>query len=617
MGKDNNEEVLNRQQERNKPKRTKKMLNPTKLLIAVSFVLYMTVQLMSAYKDTKPTAGVLSLSELYKLVDSGDTDKIIVTKSSNKLTIIMKDGTTYDSINPQNDEFIYDLMDRGANVQLQKSTMFESVLTLTLTIPMTIILMMVIVYMSNTIVGGSTKMFSLLKTSSNDITFDDIKGLGDTKKEVQFIVEQFNNWKELGALGARPCKGALLYGPPGTGKTMLARAIAKEAGVSFISASGSDFNEVFVGVGAARVRSLWDLASNNAPCILFIDEIDCLGKRRKGGDGASQDHNQTLNALLQKMDGLNKANGIMVIGATNRKDDLDPALLRPGRFDRHYFVGPPDSKKDRDEIVDIYLKNKKLAPEVTLEKASKLMVGLTGAEIEAALNEAVYVSLQDGRDGSIKLSDIDEAVMNLRCGGVKKEHTSSRDLEVTAIHESGHTLVSLLLGLEINKVSIVPYSSGMGGVTIRDTDKTGDIKLKLLSEFKNDIKTLLAGMVAEEIQYGEHTFGCCNDLEKATELIYQMVTKFGLEKDSLSNINVLIEQGVKLGAPDEVTDRCNKYLADFTNEVREMLENNKDRLNKLSDMLLRDKTLVSITLEQIDKETTPIRFIDEDIENDK
>ena len=613
MEKPDNDEVLNRQQERNKPRRTKKMINPTKLLIALSFILYMLVQLYSAYQDTKPTAGILSLEKLYELVESGETEKVIVTKSSNKVTVIMNDGTTYDAVNPQNDTFMYDLMDMGANLQIQKSSMFDSILSLTLTIPMTIIMMMVIVYLSNTIVGGSTKMFSLLKTSSNDVTFDDIKGLEETKKEVMFIVEQFNNWKELGKLGARPCKGALLYGPPGTGKTMLARAIAKEAGVSFISASGSDFNEVFVGVGAARVRSLWDLASNNAPCILFIDEIDCLGKRRKGGDGASQDHNQTLNALLQKMDGLNKANGIMVIGATNRKDDLDPALLRPGRFDRHYFVGPPDSKKDRDEIVDIYLKNKKLSDGVTLEKASKLMVGLTGAEIEAALNEAVYVSLQCGRHGVIKLSDIDEAVMNLRCGGVKKEHTSSRDLEITSIHESGHTIVSLLLGMDISKVSIVPYSSGMGGVTIRDIDKTGDIKLKLLSEFKNDIKVLLAGMVAEEIQYNEHTFGCCNDLEKATELIYQMVTRFGLEEDNLSNVNVLIEQGVKLGAPDEITNRCNKYLAELTKEVRDMLENNKERLCKLSDMLLRDKTLVSVTLDQIDKETIPINYKDGDI----
>ena len=611
MSKDN-DEVLNRQQQRNKPKRTKKLLNPTKVLIALSFAFYIILQIFSAYQDTKPTSGVLTLTELYELVESGETTKVIVTKSSNKVTVIMDDGTEYDSVNPQNDTFIYDLMDKGANVQIQKSTMFESLLTLALALPATVIMMMFIVYLSNTIVGGSTKMFSLLKTSSNDVTFDDIKGLGDTKKEVQFIVEQFNNWKELGALGARPCKGALLYGPPGTGKTMLARAIAKEAGVSFISASGSDFNEVFVGVGAARVRSLWDLASNNAPCILFIDEIDCLGKRRKGGDGASQDHNQTLNALLQKMDGLNKANGIMVIGATNRKDDLDPALLRPGRFDRHYFVGPPDSKKDRDEVVEIYLKNKKLADEVTLEKASKLMVGLTGAEIEAALNEAVYISLQEQRKGVIKLSDIDEAVMNLRCGGVKKEHTSSRDLEVTALHEAGHTIVSLLLGYEINKVSIVPYSSGLGGVTIRDTDKTGDIKLKLLSEFKNDIKILLAGMVAEELKYGEHTFGCCNDLEKATELIHQMVTRFGLNQDKLSNLNVLIEQGVKFGLPDEITDICNKYLSELTEEVKEILGDNKERLCKLSDMLLRDKTLVCVTLEQIDKETKPIEFIDED-----
>ncbi|MBQ2803486.1 MAG: AAA family ATPase, partial [Lachnospiraceae bacterium] len=310
-------------------------------------------------------------------------------------------------------------------------------------------------------------------------------------------------------------------------------------------------------------------------------------------------HNQTLNALLQRMDGLNEANGIMVIGATNRKEDLDPALLRPGRFDRHYYVGAPDNKKDRDEIVEIYLKNKKLDEAVTIEKASKLMVGLTGAEIEQTMNEAVYISLQDNRKGVIKLSDIDEAVMKLHTGGVVKEHTAKRDMQITAIHEAGHTIVSLLEDIEIAKVSIVAYSSGVGGVTVRDMDRTGDIKLKLKSEYEKEIRILLAGKVAEEIKYGEHTQGCVNDIEKATELIYRMVTSYGFDNEALFNINKLEDNGIQNALKNDIIEKCNKELKLYNEQTEKMLREHIEKLDKLVDRLYEEKTIVSPSLDML------------------
>lgn len=582
-----------------KPRRKRKTRNYKMIAIIAIFVFYGTLQLLSAFHSARPISSTIGLNELYKMIDNNEIESIRVKSTENEMIITKKDGTIVNSVNPQNDEFILDLMKRGVNIEVQKQSLFSALTTIALMIPTTIVMAMIAVYLTNTIIGASTKMFTILKSKTNNVSFDDIKGLGDTKKEVQFIVNQLKNSSELKKHGARVCKGVLFYGPPGTGKTMLAKAIAKESGVSFISASGSDFNEVFVGVGAARVRALWELAITNAPCILFIDEIDCLGKRRKGGDGASNDHNQTLNALLQKMDGLNESYDVMVIGATNRKEDLDDALLRPGRFDRHYYVGEPDNKKDRDEIVEVYLRNKTLSDGVNTETVSKLMVGLTGAEIEQSLNEAVYISIQNDRNGELKLSDIDEAVMQLKLGGIKKEHSSQSDINVTATHEAAHTIVSLALGIDISKVSIIPYSSGTGGVTMRDIDKTSDIKLRLKSDYENDIKILLAGKVGEEVLMGEHTQGCSSDIEKATEIIYNMVTQWGFSKVGLLNQNVLIKNGLKQSVESDIIKECNEMLSKYDNDVRELIRRYLPELKKLRKILISEKVIVNPTLKML------------------
>lgn len=594
--------------DKNKPIRQRKPINGTRLLLIIVFIIYFILQVYIAVDSSTPIQGNITYNELITKLDNEEVEKVEVTKQSDKCTVIMKDGTVYETLNPQSDTYVEDLLKHNAPIAYRKSKPIDSIVTLLGTLPLVIIVGIFAVYLANTIIGGSTKMFTLLKAKENTVTFDSIKGLKEAKTEVKFAVEQLKQWDKLSKIGARPCKGILLYGPSGTGKTLLAKAIAAEAGVPFISACGSDFNEVFVGVGAARVRSLWTLAAQNAPCIIFIDEIDCLGKRRKGGDGASKDGNQTINSLLQRMDGLNKTNGVMVVAATNRKDDLDPALLRPGRFDKQYYIGPPNGKEERDEMVEYYLQDKLLKEgEVDVESASKLMVGLTGAEIEESLNEAVYISLREGRNGVIKLSDIDEAVMKLRLSGVKQEHTSERDEQITAIHEAGHTVVSLALNIPIAKVSIISYSGGTGGVTMKDLDKAFDIKLKLRSELENDIKVLLAGMLAEDLKYGEHTQGCSADLEEATKEIYKMITSYGHGKNIL-NENVLMEAGINHLLEGEIIQECNEKLAQFIDITKKILQDNFEYVTNLSDMLLRDKTIVQPTLEKIKQKSNAVDF---------
>lgn len=582
-----------------KPKRQKKPINLSKVLIAIIFFCYMGTQIFVAFQNAKPSKGTLKYAEVFQMLDDGKVKEISVTQTEDLVKVYTNDGNMYEMANPKSLTFVEDLMKHGANITYSKQTPVKAISSILVTLPVVLVLAMFATYIAGTIIGSNTKMFTLLKPGENKTTFDDVKGMSETKKEVHFAVDQLKNWEGLAEVGARPCKGLLLYGPPGTGKTLIAKAIANEAGVPFISAAGSDFNEVFVGVGAARIRSLWLLALENAPCIIFIDEIDCLGKRRKGGDGASNDANQTLNCMLQKMDGLNKTNGVMVIGATNRKDDLDDALLRPGRFDRQYFVGPPANKKDRDEVVQHYIENKKFdEKELLLDDVSKLCVGLTGAEIEESLNEAVYISLREGREGKININDVDEAVMKMQTGGVKKEHTSQRDTDITSIHEAGHTIVALIQGMPLAKVSIEPYSSGVGGVTSADLDKTFDMKLKFESDTSNQIRMLLAGMCAEDNEFGEHTQGCSNDLEKATALVYNMTTSYG-QGEYLFNENVLMEHGISHLLEERVTMECRNKLNKYKEETEKIINENVELVRALAAYLRKNMRMVSPTLDKI------------------
>lgn len=591
---------LNKQQIKNKPRRKRKPLNFKRIVIIVIFIVYAIVSVCQAVENSEQKSGDITLTQFYDMIDNGEVERINLNKHDNIIHIYSTNGDIYATTNPDSDTFLQEIMERGVDVSVQDKSTTDAIISVLTTLPLTIIMAMFAVYLSSTIVGASTRMFTLIKNENNTTTFDDIKGMDKTKNEVQYIVSQMRNWKKLGELGARNCKGILLYGPPGVGKTLLAKAIANEAGVGFISCCGADFDEVFVGVGASRVRSLFELAAANAPCVVFIDEIETLGRRRRGGDGASQDHNQTLNALLQKMDGLNEMNGILVIGATNMKETLDPAITRPGRFDRHFFVGAPDNKKDRDELVELYLKTKKLDDDVTLEKVSKLMVGLSGAEVEEALNSAVYLSLQRGGKGILRASDIDEAVMQIHTDGVQVEHTTNRDARITAIHEAGHTLAYLLKGIPIAKVSNIPYTSGMGGLTMPDLDIIGENKFKTKTDFDNEIMMYLGGKCAEQIVLGEHTQGCQNDIKVATQKVYMMLSEYAFSDKELANMNALIEMGVSKEIGESLIDRCNIKLSSYNDDTMELLKANKERLLKLSSMILSERTIIQPTLDMID-----------------
>ncbi len=368
------------------------------------------------------------------------------------------------------------------------------------------------------------------------VTFKEVAGLDEEKEELEEIVDFLKEPGTYIKLGARIPKGVLLEGPPGTGKTMLAKAVAGEAGVPFFSISGSDFVEMFVGVGASRVRDLFAEAKRNAPCIVFIDEIDAVARRRGTGMGGGHDEReQTLNQLLVEMDGFGANEGIIVMAATNRVDILDPAILRPGRFDRKVAVGRPDVK-GREEILQVHAKNKPLADDVDLEEIARTTFGFTGADLENLLNEAAIQAARDKR-AYVKQSDIKEAFLKTGIGKEKKSRVvSEKDKNITAYHEAGHAILFHVLPDvgPVYTVSIIPTGKGAAGYTMPLPEK--DEMFNTKSRMLQDIMVSLGGRIAEEIIFGDVTTGAISDIQKATDTAKAMVTKFGMS-DAIGLIN--------------------------------------------------------------------------------
>lgn len=578
-------------------KHGKKVIKWQTLAIIIGIITLILVTLCGAWRNSIPPEITMSYKDFELHVKDGDIASVNITSSQKYFTVELEDGGQYTVVNPGNDEFIKDLLEAGVNVRIQRSTLFESISDVILSIPMMILLFVILYYLIKTLGGQTTTLYKLYKADET-VTFDDVAGMSEAKEEVKFAVSQITNAKRLKELGARPCKGILLEGPPGTGKTLLAKAIAGEAGVPFISTSGSDFVEMFVGLGAARVRALWDLAKTNAPCVLFIDEIDAVGKRRRsGGDGATTEGNQTLNELLSQMDGLATNMGIFVVGATNRIDDLDPALVRPGRFDTKIFIGPPKTKKDRDEIIKLYLKNKSLSDDINFDSVSKLMFGFSGAEIEQVLNEAVLMSIQRGGDGIVSLNDIDAATMKLRTSGVVVKHSSQEDIHTSAVHEAGHAVVNVLLGRKVSKVSITPYNSGVGGVTVRDVDDVDDKKTLTKTEITNEILVLLAGRMAEKVIIGDTSTGCSNDIERATILAYSMIYRFAMDDTKLINPDSLAKTDTTILANDNRLEVVNDLLLEFNTTMEDLITNNIERVTDLAGRLEEEENVYNYSFE--------------------
>lgn len=382
--------------------------------------------------------------------------------------------------------------------------------------------------------AGKSMSFGKAKVKSlNDekrkTTFADVAGADEEKEELREIVEFLKNPKKYNELGARIPKGVLLVGPPGTGKTLLARAVAGEAGVQFFSISGSDFVEMFVGVGASRVRDLFEQAKKNSPCIIFIDEIDAVGRQRGAGLGGGHDEReQTLNQLLVEMDGFGANEGVIMIAATNRPDILDPALMRPGRFDRQVIVGRPDIK-GREEILKVHAKGKSIAPDVDLKTIAKSTAGFTGADLENLLNEAALLAARKNLK-AITMPEVEEATIKVVVGTEKKSRVmSDKEKKLTAYHEAGHAIATYCCPTQdpVHQISIIPRGMA-GGFTM--SLPTEDRSYRSRKEMLEEIVVLLGGRVAEAIILDDISTGASNDIERATNLVFSMITKYGMSE---------------------------------------------------------------------------------------
>ena len=446
-----------------------------------------------------------------------------------------------------------------------------------------------------------------LVSDNNKVTFKDVAGLKEEKEEVKELIDFLKNPKKFQKLGARIPKGVLLMGPPGTGKTLLAKAVAGEADVPFYFISGSDFVELFVGVGASRVRDMFKEAKRNAPCLIFIDEIDAVGRQRGTGLGGGHDEReQTLNQLLTEMDGFGANEGIIIIAATNRPDVLDPALLRPGRFDRQVTVNLPDVK-GREEILGVHAKNKILADGITLKNLAKRTPGFSGADLENLLNEAALLAVRRDKN-EITMSEIDEATDRVLMGPAKVSHKySENDRKLVAYHEAGHAVIGLKLASasDVQKVTIIPRGSAGGyNMMVPSEEKLCSTKTDLIEQ----ITGLLGGRSAEEITFGEITTGAHNDFEKATKIARAMVTEYGMS--DLGPLQFEQQTGsVFLGrdynkshnfsneVANEIDMEMRKIINDCHANAVKIIKENKDLLKLIAEALLEYETL---TKEQID-----------------
>ena len=441
------------------------------------------------------------------------------------------------------------------------------------------------------------------------VTFDDVAGADEEKEELQEIVDFLKNPEKFTEIGARIPHGLLLVGPPGTGKTLLARAVAGEAGVQFLSISGSDFVEMYVGVGAGRVRDLFEQARKIAPAIVFIDEIDAVGRKRGSGLGGGHDEKeQTLNQLLVEMDGFTRSEGVIVLAATNRPDILDPALLRPGRFDRQIHVGRPDVK-GREEILKVHAKDKKLDASVNLKTVARSTAGFTGADLSNLLNEAAILAARADRP-VLTMEDMNEALMKITAGPAKKSRVQTRkDLKETAVHEAGHAVAMYNLPTHdpVRQITIVPRGQSLGATWYLPKDDSSNLTR---NEMYEQIVSLLGGRVAEALFLGDISVGASNDIDRATKLAKDMVARYGM-CEKLGTVSYLDGGEVFIGRDYQTTKSYfEKVAGTIDDEVRalidkaydhckQILTDNSDKLHKVVDFLLEKETMTGEQFEAI------------------
>jgi cell division protease FtsH len=472
-------------------------------------------------------------------------------------------------------------------------------------------------FLVNQMQGGGSRVMSFGKSRAKrmsvdapKITFRDVAGVDEAVQELQEIKEFLENPKRFQALGARIPKGVLLYGPPGTGKTLLARAVAGEAGVPFFSISGSDFVEMFVGVGASRVRDLFEQAKQNSPCIIFMDEIDAVGRHRGAGMGGGHDEReQTLNQLLVEMDGFEMKDNIILIAATNRPDILDPALLRPGRFDRQVVVDRPD-RKGRKQILEVHTRGKPLAKVIDLDTLAGQTPGFTGADLANLINEAALLTARQNHR-EITMDELEEGIMRVIAGPEKKSRVmSEKERLITAYHELGHAIVGHLLPNSdpVHKISIISRGQALGYTINLPTE---DKFLTTRAELTDTMAMTLGGRAAEEIVFGEITTGASNDLEKVTETAKQMVMRYGMSERLGPRVFGHDRSMPFLGRefssePDysdeiarEIDDEIRRVVEEAHQTARDILTDHRDALDRLSKVLLERETIEAKEFERL------------------
>ena len=579
-------------------------------------IIIIAISIIDYYSSKTTTKTEVSYTAFLKQVEDQKVERVTIV--DNTIRGKLKDGQEFTLVVPNDPTLINVLREKKIDIKAEQppqppwwTTLFSSLL------PMLLLIGVWFFIMQQT-QGGGSKVMSFGKSRAKlhneekiKVTFAEVAGAEEAKEELQEVVEFLKHPKKFNDLGARIPKGVLLFGPPGTGKTLLARAVAGEAGVPFFSISGSDFVEMFVGVGASRVRDLFEQAKKNAPCIVFIDEIDAVGRQRGAGLGGGHDEReQTLNQLLVEMDGFGINEGIIIIAATNRPDILDPALLRPGRFDRHIVVDKPDVK-GRLEILKVHTKGKPVEKEANLEVLARRTPGFTGADLSNLVNEAALLSARRNRK-RIGMEELEESIERVVAGPERKSKViSERDKKLTAYHEAGHALIGLLLpnADPVHKVSIIPRGRA-GGYTLMLPKEERNYATR--SELREQLRTLLGGRVAEALVLEEISTGAQNDLERATELARKMICEFGMS-EVLGPITFGRRQDAQVflgrdiardrNYSEEVAYSIDKevrrLIEDAYEKTETMLRENMDKLHLIANALIEKETLEASELEQL------------------
>ena len=508
----------------------------------VLFLLILALFNLFGGNQTTMSSRTISYSDFISRVDAGNVSSVVI--DGERVLVRAKDGNQYTAIIPQGTDVTGELITKGVGVEAKPQEQSGFLSLISLWLPFLVLIGIWIFFMNRMQGGGrggamgfGKSRAKLLTEKQGRVTFDDVAGIDEAKEELEEIVEFLRNPQKFSRLGGKIPKGALLVGPPGTGKTLLARAIAGEAGVPFFTISGSDFVEMFVGVGASRVRDMFEQAKKNAPCIVFIDEIDAVGRARGVGMGGGNDEReQTLNQLLVEMDGFEANEGVIIIAATNRKDVLDPALLRPGRFDRQVTVSNPDIK-GREKILSVHARKVPLGPDVDLRTVARGTPGFSGADLMNLVNEAALMAARIGRR-FVSAEDFDKARDKVLMGPERRSMVmSEEEKSMTAYHEAGHALLGLLLPKHdpIHKATIIPRGQALGMVQpLPETDRLSWHK----DEMEQRIAMAMAGKAAEIFQFGPENVsgGAANDIMQASQMARMMVMRLGMS-DKVGNVD--------------------------------------------------------------------------------